>query len=74
MSVAESVMGVAVGSFSPTSVELKISYIIICCSQVAFTILSDLSHRIAHLVGARLVLFSSSCTRHIQEKSPKRFR
>jgi len=58
MSVVESV-GVAVGSMFPTSVELKIYYMLYAAHQL-YLLLPVLRCYIEHLVGVKLFLSSSS--------------
>jgi len=59
MFVADSV-GAAVGSLFPTSVELKIYYMLLAVHMLCI-LLTVLSRHIGHLVGIRLVLCSPSC-------------
>ena len=67
MSVVEKV-GVAFGTVVPASVELKKYYTLYAVHKL-YLLLSVLSHHIGHLVGARLVLSTSSCSPVIFRKS-----
>ena len=60
MSAAENV-GAAVRSLFPTSAELKKYYMLYAVRKL-YSLLPVLSRHIGHLVGAGLVLFSSSCS------------
>jgi len=67
MSLAGNV-GVAVKNVFPRSVELKIYYML-CIIHKLYLLLQVLSRHFGHLVGARLVLFSSPCSPIIFRKS-----
>jgi len=61
-------LGVAVKNVFPSSVELKIYYMLYIIHKL-YLLLPYLSRHFGHLVGARFVLFPSSCSPIIFSKS-----